>query len=63
MVQIWHWPSAEREKWNVQFRAEFFNTLNHTNFGVPGVTFGGGFGQIVSAAEARIVELALKLRR
>jgi len=46
-----------------QFRAEYFNVLNHTNFGVPGVTFGGGFGQIVSTAEARIIQFALKLRR
>lgn len=54
---------AVYEKWNVQFRAEFFNALNHSNFGVPGVTFGAGFGQIVSTAEARIIQFALKLRR
>jgi hypothetical protein len=50
------------ERLNAQFRAEFFNALNHANFGVPGVTLGAGFGQIVSAADARIVQFALKLR-
>ena len=50
------------ERFSAQFRAEFFNALNHTNFGVPGVTLGAGFGQIVSAADARIIQFALKLR-
>jgi hypothetical protein len=50
------------ERWSAQFRAEFFNALNRANFGVPGVTIGGGFGQIVSANEARIIQFALKLR-
>jgi len=51
------------EKQSVQFRAEFFNALNHPNFGVPGVNIGGGFGQIVSTAtEARIIQFALKYR-
>ena len=27
-----------REKYNVQFRAEFFNILNHPNWGNPGTT-------------------------
>jgi hypothetical protein len=49
------------ERVSVQFRAEFFNALNHTNFGVPGVTQGAGFGQIVSAADARIIQFGLKL--
>jgi len=52
-------PLSERFK--MQFRAEFFNAFNHTNFGVPGVTFGSGFGQLVSAADARIIQFALKL--
>ena len=50
------------ERFNAQFRAEFFNALNRTNFGVPGVTIGAGFGQIVSAADARIIQFAMKLR-
>ena len=50
------------ERFSAQFRAEFFNALNHTNFGVPGVMIGGGFGQIVSANDARIIQFALKLK-
>ena len=50
------------ERWKAQFRSEFFNAFNHANFGVPGVTAGAGFGQIVSAAEGRIIQFALKLR-
>jgi len=49
------------ERVGLQFRAGFFNAFNHTNFGVPGVTVGAGFGQIVSAADARIIQGALKL--
>src|SRR5262245_11585167 len=50
------------ESFGMQFRGEFFNAFNHANFGVPGVTLGAGFGQIVSAAEARIIQFALKLK-
>ena len=54
---------AITERHNIQFRAEFFNSLNHANFGVPGVNAGGGFGQIVNTAtEARIIQFALKYR-
>jgi hypothetical protein len=54
---------AVTERHNLQFRAEFFNALNHTNLGVPGVNASGGFGQIVSTGtEARIIQLALKYK-
>ncbi len=49
------------ERVKMQFRSEFFNAVNHTNFGVPGVTLGSGFGQIVSAADGRIIQFALKM--
>jgi len=53
------------EQFGIQFRAEFFNALNHPNFGLPNVTFGSpAFGTISSinaSAPARIIQLALKL--
>jgi hypothetical protein len=46
----------------LQFRAEFFNVFNHTNPNAPNASFGAGtFGQITSAKDPRIWELALKL--
>ncbi len=46
----------------MQFRAEFFNTLNRVNFNNPNVTqSAGGFGSITSAQDPRIGQLALKL--
>ena len=53
---------AFTERFSAQLRGEFFNALNHTNFGVPGITTGAGFGQIVSAFDARIIQFGLKLR-
>jgi Carboxypeptidase regulatory-like domain/TonB dependent receptor len=52
---------AFTERLGMQFRAEFFNSVNHANLGLPGVTSGAGFGQIVTASDARIIQFALKL--
>jgi hypothetical protein len=48
---------------NLQFRAEFFNALNHVRFHNPGLTFGPPqFGVISSQLnEPRLIQLALKL--
>jgi len=50
-----------REKTRLQFRAEWFNFFNHTNFDGVSTTLGAGnFGQITSARSARVTQLALK---
>jgi hypothetical protein len=59
---------SEQRGSNVQFRAEFFNVWNHTQF--QGDTLNGGistnfnasdFGQIKNANDPRIIQLALKV--
>ncbi len=50
-------------KYNLQFRVEGFNALNHPQFGAPntGITNGGAFGTITSlATPSRIIQLAVK---
>ncbi len=50
---------AERR---VQFRTEIFNAFNRANFGPPNIQRdSSGFGQILSAGNARIVQFGLKL--
>jgi hypothetical protein len=51
-----------RESVRLQFRSEFFNLLNHTNFGVPNTrTTDGAFGTIRSTYPSRQIQFALKL--
>lgn len=54
----------------LQFRFESFNTINHVNYGLVNDTFAAGpdgrnssatFGTIVTARDARINQLGLKL--
>lgn len=50
-----------RDRYRVQFRAEFFNSLNHANFANPSSAVNAGaFGSITSAADPRIGQLAVK---
>ena len=57
---IVNWPI---EKSSVQFRAEFFNALNHPQFANPDTNFTSStFGVISSTAvNPRVIQLALKL--
>ena len=50
-----------REKQSIEFRAEAFNVPNLVNLGIPTVNFTSStFGQILSASDPRILQLALK---
>ncbi len=51
-----------REGMNLQFRSEFFNILNHTNFGIPNTqTTNAAYGTIRTTYPSRQIQLALKL--
>jgi outer membrane receptor protein involved in Fe transport len=51
-----------REKMLLQFRGEFFNVFNHTQWSGVGTTVGAGtLGQITSARDPRITQLGLHL--
>lgn len=50
------------ERVNLQFRSEFFNAFNRTNFGLPDNFVGNPtFGQLLTAGDPRRVQLGLKL--
>jgi hypothetical protein len=53
------------ESKSLQLRLETFNSFNHAQFYGPGAVNGiignSGFGQVVSAAPPRLVQLAAKL--
>jgi len=52
-----------REILNAEFRAEFFNFLNHTQFLNPNVDIGAGsrFGIITAARDPRFIQFGVKL--
>ena len=46
----------------MEFRSEFFNVLNRTNFAAPNSDRANpNFGRVTSAFPARVVQFALKL--
>ncbi len=46
----------------LQFRGEFYNIFNHTNFSSFGTTFGSSnFGQAIAARDPRTIQLGLRL--
>lgn len=51
-----------RESVGLQLRSEFFNILNHTNFGVPNsISTSAAFGTIRTTYAPRQIQFALKL--
>lgn len=50
-----------RDAANLQFRAEFFNSLNNSNYNQPGTGFGPNFGRILTEKHAREIQFALRL--
>ena len=58
-IPIPYGPLKEAQK--LDLRVEAFNALNHTNFGLPSANLGSSsFGQILSADDPRIMQVALK---
>ncbi len=65
---LWQWDLAADKNFHIfertqlQFRSEFFNVLNHTNFGLPtAISTSAAFGQIRTTYPARQIQFALKL--
>jgi hypothetical protein len=52
------------ERYNVQFRAEFYNAFNNVNFGLPDMFLTDpSFGQLnYTSTPPRIMQFALKLQ-
>jgi hypothetical protein len=47
----------------IQFRGEFFNIFNHSNFSTVDTAFGSGsYGKVIGARDPRILEFALRYR-
>src|SRR5262249_47828721 len=53
---------AVSEAVHSELRAEFFNALNHTQFGQPNRFVGPNLGRISSARPPRLIQLSLRLR-
>jgi hypothetical protein len=48
---------------SAQFRVEFLNATNHTNFALPVTDLASpNFGRIIDAGPARVVQLGLRLQ-
>ena len=56
-------PFGRDNRFNLQFRSEFYNLANHPRFGVPGLIFGtSNFGVVSTQANnPRQIQFALKL--
>jgi hypothetical protein len=60
LSRSFQWSSVETRR--LQIRSEFFNALNHTNFGLPvHSTDSPALGTITSAAPARVIQMGARL--
>jgi Carboxypeptidase regulatory-like domain/TonB dependent receptor-like, beta-barrel len=64
--QVWDFSIFKnnqiKERMRLQFRAEFFNVFNHTNWGGPNTNLNSGnFGNITGTGAARQIQFGLKL--
>jgi len=58
LTRSFHWRAEEADR--VRFRADFFNVLNHTNFGLPVSSIDSpAFGTIASAGPSREIQLGV----
>jgi hypothetical protein len=58
----WFGGGSWGEKGELQFRAEFLNVFNHTQFSTLATTFGvPGFGSAIAARSPRDIQFSLKL--
>jgi hypothetical protein len=51
------------DRWDTEFRAEFFNVWNHTQFVNPDGNFsdlGSTFGVVTNTRDPRVIQFALK---
>ncbi|MCI0404066.1 MAG: hypothetical protein L0212_11175, partial [Acidobacteria bacterium] len=58
-----HKNTPINDRWRLEFRAEFFNIFNHTQFFTPdgNITNGSEFGSIKRAKDPRQIQFALKV--
>jgi hypothetical protein len=53
---------AIKERWKLEFRSDFFNIMNHANWGSPATSITSStFGEVTSFSSPRIIQMALKL--
>ena len=51
-----------KERWKTEFRADFFNIMNHANWNAPSTAVNSTtYGQITGFGSPRLIQMALKV--